>query len=156
MRYKNYLLLAVFVVIFSCSNKKQPDLAGVWEIDELKITMNSYQNSDSVQVIEVNRSNWEEKMKVRNIQTYYNPDGTYHSVHRNLHDSIFYDPAGTWRIENDTLVIHDTIPKQTTYRFKVKTNKDFVEYWGMEDFDQDGKVDDDYYSKQRRIKESNR
>ncbi len=133
-------------------NDLKPDLVGVWEIDYLKITMSSFQNSDSVSVIEVIKKEWEQKMKMRNIQTYYNSDGTYHSVHRNLKDSIVYDPAGTWRIENDTLTIQDTFPKRVTYKFKLKVDKSFAEFWGIEDFDQDGKLDDKYYSKKRRIK----
>ena len=149
--YRSFSFIALFFFIFSCADKKQPDVAGVWEIEELKITMNSYRNSDSSRVPEATGKNWEEKMKVRNIQTYYNPDGTYHSVHKTLQDSIFYDPAGTWKIENDTITIQDTIPARITYRFKVKVDQDVVEYWGVQDFDQDGKPDDDYYSKQRRI-----
>jgi hypothetical protein len=66
--------------------------------------------------------------------------------------AFFYDPAGTWRIENDTLIIQDAIPKRTTYRFKIKAGSSFAEYWGIEDFDQDGKTDDNYYSKQRKIR----
>jgi hypothetical protein len=138
-------------IVFSCSNKNQSDLAGVWEIEELKITMNSYQNTDTARVVEATRLNREEKMHVRNIQTHFNSDGTYHSVHKDLHDSIFYDPAGTWRIEGDSLIIQDTIPKRITYRFKIKASPSVVEYWGIEDFDQDGQADDEYYSRQRKM-----
>jgi hypothetical protein len=84
----------LLAIVFSCSNKNQPDLTGIWEIDELKITMNSYQNSDSVSVIEATGKNWEEKMHVRNIQTHFNADGTYHSVHKDLRDSIFLRSGG--------------------------------------------------------------
>lgn len=149
---KGHFFIALTIIVFSCATKKQSDLVGAWEIDEMKITMHSFQNTDSVKVIEVNGNEWEEKMKARNIQTYFDNDGTYHSVHKNLQDSIIYDPAGTWRIENDTLIIQDTIPKRVTYKYKIKVDKFFVEYWGVEDFDQDGKVDDEYYSRQRRIK----
>lgn len=91
-------------------------------------------------------------MKSRNIQTYFADNGTYHSVHKNLQDSIVYDPAGTWKIENDSLTIKDTIPKPIIYKFKIKLDKGFVEYWGLMDFDQDGQIDDEYYSKQQKIK----
>jgi len=149
---RRYYFVALTIVLFSCADRKQSDLAGVWEIDKMKITMHSFRNTDSIRVVEVNGSEWEEKMKARNIRTYFDDDGTYHSVHKNLQDSVTYDPAGTWKIERDTLIIQDTIPEQVTYKFKIKMDKSFVEYWGVEDFDQDGKADDEYYSRQRRIK----
>ena len=151
---KIFTLLVSFVIIAtSCSDSSHPDLTGVWEIEELKITMNTFNNSDSAEVIEANGKNWETKMKSRNIKTYYNSDGTYHSLHKDLNDNITYDPAGTWKIINDSLIIQDTFPKPVTYKFKLKVQEDLVEYWGLEDFDQDGKADDEYYSKQRRVEE---
>ncbi len=135
----------------SCSDKSHSDLTGVWEIEELKITIETFNNSDSTEIIEANEKNWEAKMKSRNIRTYYNGDGTYHSVHKDLNDNITYDPAGTWKIIKDSLIVQDTFPKPVTYKFKLKVEEDFVEYWGLEDFDQDGKADDEYYSKQRRV-----
>ena len=146
------LILSLYFVLLSCSDDTSSKLVGAWEIDQLKIQMNSFKNSDSSKTIEATGKNWEEKNKVRNIRTFYNADGTYHSVHKTLKDSIFYDPAGTWKIENDTLTIQDTIPKRVTYKFKIKMSESFVEYWGVEDFDGDGKVDDDYYSKQVKVK----
>jgi hypothetical protein len=140
------------ILASSCSDSKNQQLIGTWEIKELKIKLNSFQNRDTVMVIEATAENWEQKMKTRNIQTTYNLDGSYHSLHRNLNDSITYDPAGTWTIHNDTLTIQDTIPKRVIYTFKIKASTDSIEYWGIEDFDQDGKIDDEYYSKQQRVK----
>jgi hypothetical protein len=149
---KIFLFLSLTCLFFSCADEKQSDLVGVWQIDELKIHMPSFKNSDSANNFIVTGKDWEAKTQTRNIQTHYNSDGTYHSVHKNLKDSIVYDPAGTWKIENDTLIIQDTIPKRVTYKFKIKMSESFVEFWGVEDFDGDGKVDDEYYSKQVKIK----
>jgi len=147
-----FLWGAFSFLLFSCMTGKQVNLVGVWEVDSLKITMHSLNNSSVDRVLEANGRDWEAKMKVRNIQTHFNPDGTYHSVHKNLQDSIFYDPAGSWNIEGDSIVIQDTIPKRIRYVFKIKIEDEFVEYWGVEDFDQDGKIDDEYYSRQRKLK----
>lgn len=148
---KRIALLSIFLVIaLSCTDTDQR-LTGTWEIEEMKIRMNSFQNSQSDTVIEVTSDSWEEKMKTRNIQTTFNADGTYHSLHRNLKDSVVYDPAGIWSIRGDSLVIQDTIPVNVTYKYKVLIGDGVAEFWGTEDFDQDGKVDDEYYSRQRRI-----
>lgn len=149
---KIFSLFVFFVImVSSCSESSHPELTGVWEIEELKITMNTFNNSDSTEVIEANGKNWETKMKSRNIRTYYKSDGTYHSVHKDLNDNITYDPAGRWKIIKDSLIVQDTFPKPVTYKFKIILREDFVEYWGLQDFDQDGNADDEYYSKQRRI-----
>lgn len=127
-------------------------LTGTWEIEKLTITMNTYKNSDTSNIIEATADNWEQKMNSRNIRTTYNADGTYHSLHRDLNDSVFYDPAGTWKIIGDTLFVQDTFPARRSYRFRVMVDSSFAEFRGIEDFDGDGKADDEYYSLQRRIK----
>lgn len=139
------------LVLFSCGQATSKAIIGTWEIAHLRITMPSYKNSDSTQKIEVYGKDWEAKMKAKNIQTTYSADGRYHSLHRNLQGKATYDPAGTWRIVQDTLIIQDTIPKRITYKFKFKIKKNQIEYWGVEDFDLDGKVDDQYYSKQVKL-----
>lgn len=149
---KQFLIILTLPFMSFCNNAKQGNIVGTWEIDRMKITMNTFQNSDKDQVMEVTAKNWEQKMRTRNIQTTYNEDGTYHSVHRNLQDSIVYDPAGTWEIIGDTLVIQDTFPTRAEYKYRVKIDGDIAEFWGKEDFDQDGNIDDEYYSKQKRIR----
>lgn len=62
-----YLFLFLMIGLYSCDREKPSDLVGVWEIDQLKISMKTYQNSDSTQVVEVSGKNWEEKM---NLETY--------------------------------------------------------------------------------------
>ncbi|MFY9159095.1 hypothetical protein [Aquirufa ecclesiirivi] len=139
------------LVLFSCSQATSKAIVGTWEIAHLRIIMPSFKNSDSTQKIEVYGKDWEAKMKAKNIQTTYSADGRYHSLHRNLQGKATYDPAGTWSIVQDTLIIQDTIPKRITYKFKFKIKKNQIEYWGVEDFDLDGKVDDQYYSKQVKL-----
>ncbi|MHA8104246.1 hypothetical protein [Aquirufa nivalisilvae] len=155
MKTNKYLLLCIsilaFNILISCSPKASRAIVGTWEIAHLRITMPSYKNSDSTQNIEVLGKDWEAKMKVKNIQTTYAADGTYHSLHRNLQGKTTYNPAGRWQIIQDTLIIQDTIPKRITYKFRFKIKKNQIEYWGVEDFDLDGKVDDQYYSRQVKL-----
>lgn len=145
------ILIFSSIVLLSCSPNASRAIVGTWEIAHLKITMPSHKNSDSAQSMEVFGKDWETKMKAKNIQTTYASDGSYHSLHRNLQGKTTYDPAGTWRIIQDTLIIQDTIPKRITYKFRFKIKNNQIEYWGVEDFDLDGKVDDQYYSRQVKL-----
>ncbi len=147
---KFYFKLCFFVFLLSaCRSYK---LTGTWEIDELTIKLNSQNNSNDTLIISANRANWETKMVSRNIQTTYSNDGKYHSLHRNLRDSVTYDPHGYYQIKGDSLYITDTFPQKKNYIFRMKLNKNQVEFFGLADFDGDGKVDDEYYSKQVKIK----
>ena len=147
---KFYFKICILVCLLSsCRSSK---LIGTWEIDELIIKLNSQNNSNDTITITANRANWETKMVSRNIQTTYSSDGKYHSLHRNLKDSITYDPLGYYQIKGDSLYITDTFPQKKNYVFRMKLIKNQVEFFGIADFDGDGKVDDEYYSKQIKIK----
>ena len=146
-----YLISIISICLF-LSSCKSPNLVGTWQIETLQISLNSFKNSDENKLISADRENWEQKMKSRNILTTYTKEGLYHSLHRNLKDSIVYDPHGVYIVIGDSLFIQDTFPEKRNYSFKMILRKDTVEFFGTEDFDSDGKVDDEYYSKQSRLK----
>lgn len=126
-------------------------MVGEWRNVDLKITMNSYNNTDSVRTLEVTEATWEEKMKIRPIRTHFNADGTYNSEHINLNDSLIYNPAGTWIILGDSIIMTDTFPTRgLTYKYKVSVKDNMATFYGKEDCDFDGAADDDYYGTQRK------
>lgn len=95
--------------------------------------------------------NWETAMKAKPIRTFFKADGTYNSEHRNLNDSIVYNPAGKWSIVGDSLFMMDTFPQEgLSYKYKIKIDGNIAEFRGVEDFDSDGNKDDEYYGSQRK------
>jgi len=129
----------------------EKQLVGEWYNVSMKLTMNTFNNKDTVKIFEVPEGSWEKKMNIRPINTYFKADGTYNSAHMNLEDSVFYNPAGHWTILGDTIIMRDTFPeKGLSYRYKITITDDVVEFTGNEDCDRDGKADDNYYGKQRR------
>lgn len=152
---KQILLLAC-VLLMACNGKKNEpaddltkQLIGQWRNTYMKVTMHGV--PDSIKTLEVNEADWAQKLKIQPIRTFFNADGTYHSEHRNLSDSIIYNPAGKWKIEGDSITMTDTFPKANlTYRYKLAIKDGQVEFWGKEDFNGDGKTDD-YYGKQRKF-----
>jgi hypothetical protein len=154
---KNTRSLLLLMLLASCGgegNDKQElskRLVGEWRNADMKITMNSYMNSDSTRVFEVNEQNWEQKMRMRPLHTIFNENGTYRSPHISLKDSIFYDPVGKWVIQGDTLIMQDTFPKRgLKYKYKIIIEDENAEFRGLEDCDNDGKADDEYVGRQRR------
>ena len=117
----------------------------------MKITMNSYRNSDTIRVIEANETNWNTVLKSQPVRTFFKADGTYNSEHRNMKDSIFYNPAGYWNISGDSLFMRDTFPKKgISYTYWLHIDGRTATFRGSEDFDQDGKRDDDYFGTQKK------
>lgn len=102
--------------------------------------------------MEVREDNWEALMNMKPIRTFFKADGTYNSEHRNLSDSIVYNPAGKWKITGDSLLMVDTMPQAgVSYKYKVIITDSIAEFFGVEDFDRDGVKDDEYYGRQRRL-----
>ncbi|MDZ4844868.1 MAG: hypothetical protein SH857_04885 [Chitinophagales bacterium] len=161
------LFTIIVLLFYSCENLKRKEpaqqlpepeqlkyaemIVGEWRNSYSKIILHTFKNSDSTKVLEVRESEWETVMQSKPIRTFFKADGTYNSEHRNLEDSIVYNPAGKWRIAGDSLFITDTFPKNgISYTYKISIDNDIAEFKGGEDFDQDGFKDDEYYGSQRR------
>ena len=151
------ICLITLVVFYSCTHETENkselsnQLIGEWHNTSLKITMNTYKNSDSAVVLEVNEQNWEEKMNIKPIKTFFRADNSYNSEHYSLKDSLIYNPSGKWAIEGDTLHMWDTFPnKGLRYKYKLNITHNKAEFRGIEDCDSDGKADDNYFGTQKR------
>jgi hypothetical protein len=157
---KPLCIAVIFLLLFSCSQPADHSAAllpqqlhGQWRNIYMKLEMDSYKGTDSLKVLEVDERSWESVMKIRPIRTYFWYDGTYNSAHYDLHDSLFYNPAGRWKLVGDSITMVDTFPKPgLTYRYKVALKGDILEFTGKEDLDGDGSADDHYYGTQRRFR----
>lgn len=158
-KIKDTFLIVFFLSVTSCEQQKDAEqnkelsdrVVGEWHNLSLKIRMNTLNNTDSTRVFEVDERNWEQKMGIRPIRTIYRPDGSYNSEHRNLKDSIIYNPAGRWIILGDTIIMTDTFPERgPAYKYHVRIKGDIAEFTGIEDCDRDGKNDDHYFGVQRK------
>lgn len=158
MKATIFLLIAVITILASCTDSKheskslKDELTGDWISNSLKVEMSSANSSNRDSVFEANASNWTNVIGIKPIITHFRPDGTYNSEHYSKKDSLFYNPYGKWQIVGDSLIMNDTTGGNTRYAYRAEVKNDTAYFWGMEDFDQDGKVDDKYYGTQIRIK----
>jgi len=150
----------VLAILFACNEssntKKETDssvkqLIGEWNNLSMKIEIQSKNNSDSNEVFEVNRPEWEKTLKIKPIQSFFKEDSSWNSAHYNLKDSLVYNPSGKWWIENNKLVMLQQLPfgDTTIYSFDIK--KDTATFECMLDWDMDGKKDDNYSGKQIKV-----
>lgn len=151
-------LVTVFTITEGCNSNKQDskslkdELTGDWMSNSLKVEMAGANNSNRDSVFEANASNWVNVIGIKPIVTHFRPDGTYNSEHYSKKDSLFYNPYGKWQIVGDSLIMNDTTGGNTRYAYRAEVKNDTAYFWGMEDFDGDGKVDDKYYGTQLRVK----
>lgn len=158
------ILLVISLFFISCAVKENSEnlsdqLTGEWRNISMKVEMQTINNTDSASTLEVTEANWEQVLKIRTIQTFFKADGTYNSVHTNLNDSVIYNPAGKWSVTGDSIIMTDTFPQAgISYKYRLSIREQntngkqelLAEFWGVEDFDQDGKKDDSYYGVQRK------
>jgi hypothetical protein len=157
----NFLYFILIMALSAChSSPEIPEnkvlekqMYGEWRNSSLRLLMNSYNNTEETKEFIVKEGEWEQKMKIQPIRTFYRADGTYNSEHRSLNDSLIYNPAGRWVILDDTLIMRDTFPEPgLSYRYKLVVKGGQAEFTGIEDCDRDGKADDNYFGIQRRQK----
>ena len=161
---KDRIAVLASIILFCCimssaftqspippTGKLAQQLTGEWRNQYLKIKLRSAK-TDSVEVVEADTSNWEAKLQIKPIRTYFIKDGTYHSEYRNLKDSIFRKASGLWAIKGDTLVMTQTQPSHSVLKLHVQIDKQWATFHGMIDFDGEGKLNDEYFGVQKKFK----
>lgn len=140
----------------ACSNRQMAQkslrdtLLGEWRNVSINVTINTVDNSDSSSVFSADESNWEQKLRMKPIRTFYKEDGAYISEYRNLADSVFSSSTGTWKVLADTLLLNQQQPNAETYKSKVVIKDDLGEFTIRLDWDGDGSADDIYFGVQRK------
>ena len=156
---KRILIASCIISLFACNNSKPESedkllagqLAGEWNNLSMKITTNSKNNTDSNDIFEVSRPEWESMLKIKPIRTFFRADSTYNSAHYNLKDSLVYNPSGKWWVENKKVYLLQTFPSTDTSFFTLEINKDTATFMGDVDWDEDGKKDDIYFGRQIKV-----
>jgi hypothetical protein len=155
---RSFLLLVFCAMVIACGQDEKTignitaeKLHGQWRSVYLKLDMNTWRNTDSSKVFEVDEKTWENKMGLRPVRNYYWADGTYSMLHYNLSDNLVYNEGGRWELKSDTLILRDSLKADApAYRYKVRISGDVLELRGREDCDGDGKPDDQYYGTLRK------
>ncbi|HEX9653019.1 MAG TPA: hypothetical protein VGA99_04865 [bacterium] len=154
IKSRSFVMLGL--IFCSCSPAQQNEetlrhaMIGEWRNVSIHVTTNSVNNSDSSAAFAADESNWEEKLRMKPIRTFYLEDGTYYSEYHNLSDSLFHKASGTWSVRSDTLILNQQQPDVETYKSKVVLKEDLGEFTILLDWDRDGTEDDLYFGVQRK------
>ena len=157
---KVFFCFLSLLCLAGCDNSKENEqakltdrerLIGEWNNLSIRININSKNNSDSNEIFEVERSRWEQTLEIKPIRTFFRPDSTWNSAHYNLNDSLVYNPAGKWWIENDKLIMLQNFPSPDTTGYALIFTNDTASFEGNVDWDIDGSKDDVYFGKQIKV-----
>ncbi len=155
------LLFFIVGVLFSCQENASTDsgrestsvelpkvLPGGWETTYIRVAVNSYMNADSNFVFEIKEENWEQRMQIAPLRTYFEPENKYRREHRALDGSLLSTTRGVWNTFGDTLML---IEPDATYSYQVAFDRGLAEFTAQLDWDGDGEADDQYLDIKRYI-----
>ena len=155
-----FFLSLIFLSIYSCSSDATTSsstsqnllesMPGTWETVSIKVTVNTAGGQDSTYIFDVPERDWEKKLGVQPIKTYYEEgDGsTYYSEYIDLDGTLKDETRGKWYVNGDSLRL---VTADATYEYLVKINGGKGEFYSFLDWDGDGEDDDEYIGIQRKI-----
>lgn len=143
------MMLGAFTLKPNAQQGLGTQLIGEWRNLYVRIRLNIH--GPGRRIIEADSVNWETRLRIKPIRTYFKADGSYYSEYRDLRDSILRVPSGTWVVRGDSIIITQLKPEKSIMKLKVSINKDKATFSGLLDFDGDGKNDDEYFGIQRRF-----
>lgn len=149
----------VVMILFGCqvsskdkTNNESP-LHGEWRNISLSVELDKKHGEPS-EVFKVDEMNWEDKLKIRPIRTYFRSDGTFNSEHYNLNDSLIMNPKGTWTATDKEVIMITTSPFYDTTTCTYAIKDDVVSFGCWVDWDEDGEKDDWYLGTQKKFNEA--
>ena len=158
-----YLVIAISVLI-SCNDNKEKEqlqtvddtstsqkLIGEWNNLYLNVKVDSKKNTAEQEELIVTREEWESKLKIKPIRTFFREDSTWNSAHYNLNDSLVYNPSGKWWVQGDSIVMLQTFPSPDTTLYFLTLKSDTASFESLLDWDGDGKKDDRYLGRQLKV-----
>ena len=132
-------------------NDLKTSLVGTWWSDEIIVGIDTINNSGNSVVLEINKDEWREKLKMQPIQTVFNPNKTYVSAYCTTEGKIIRMTAGKWNVEKNQLKIHQLFPIDRQMQYRIDLTSGYAELRSKLDFDGDGKSDDLYYCQMKKI-----
>jgi len=133
------------------SSDLKNSLVGTWWSDELIVGIDTINNSGTSVLLEINKDEWAEKLKMKPIQTIFNPNKTYVSAYCTDEGKIIRVTAGKWTVEKNQLNIHQLYPNDKEMKYRINVDSGYAELSTRLDFDGDGKTDDLYYCQMKKI-----
>lgn len=129
------------VSAFSCSKKpnelRKNEIVGRWTNLTLAVTMNRYEQEDSI--LRANEENWEQVLRMKPIVSIFNKDGTFAAEYSDLKGQLAKTVTGTWDVRNDSLIVWRKGKKERAYHFTINNNR--VTFRANLDWDEDGLPD---------------
>ena len=154
---RKIIMILLVIISFSCGSSEtkseeapasSSDIIGEWNNIYLKVETITKRNTDSSEVLEVTAAEWNDKLKIKPIRSFFRTDSTWNSAHYDLKDSLIYDPSGKWWLAGDKLTMVQLLPSADTTTYTLGIKNDTASFTAMIDWDGDGKKDDKYFGKQ--------
>ena len=135
----------------SPSSDLKNSLVGTWLSDEIIVGIDTINNSGNSVLLEINKEEYQEKLKLRPIQTVFHANKTYVSAYCTTEGKIIRVTAGKWTIEKNKLNIHQLFPSDQQLNYRIDLSAGYAQLRSQLDFDGDGNSDDMFYCQMKKI-----
>ncbi|HEY0244134.1 MAG TPA: hypothetical protein VGC01_01110 [Mucilaginibacter sp.] len=150
--------LVISLVVFSAFSKADKpsgnlaeQLIGEWRNVYLKIIIHN--KSKPQEIVQADSTNWETRLGIKPIRTYFLENGTYYSEYRNLKDSVVRKASGTWSLKKgDSIIMTQLSPDKSVLKLKMQIINDHATFTGLIDFDGEGIDNDEYFGIHKKFK----
>ncbi|MGZ3885104.1 MAG: hypothetical protein ACXVPQ_07670 [Bacteroidia bacterium] len=142
--------ICIALCSFAMPGDLRRQLIGEWRNVTLHVDVITANGTDKNTVWESNEGNWEERLHIKPIRTFFKDDNTFYSEYYNLKDSLIYRPTGKWDLKGNKLTFYYLKPKADTLYFTLSITNGIATFKGKLDWDEDGKKDDLYAGTQRK------
>lgn len=140
------------ILLLNCETNAELDdyMVGKWQTDYLKINFKTFNQSDTLHVMEDKFDNNPERI----AQSEYFKDGTFNAWFLDRGGEQQGLTNGTWKTSNDTLFTsYSYLGKNVKAIYKVKMIEKGFEASSLYDWDNDGEFDDELLMITKRILE---
>lgn len=152
MKFLKIFLILTSIYLFSCgTDETQPEAAefiGRWKYVSLNVKINSADGTNKDEFFYALKGDWQQKIGNTPLEIHIKEDGSFESTFYTLPDSNLIESFGAWEVKGDSLIFTEQLSR-SAYQYTLKDS--LLTFRGKTDFDQDGKIDDDYVGVQERI-----
>jgi hypothetical protein len=154
-RMRNTIIcILMSIVVVGCQEpvREAPELHGSWEETWMMVMDNSPDMTDEMfDMLIVDSTNWEKKMRMKPVRTTYYADGTFRGEFRNLKDSIYVYSGGKWEVRGDSLYFMQFEPDTFLATYWYEVRDDTLHTKGVIDWSRNGEANDKFAATQKKI-----
>ncbi|MDJ0644498.1 MAG: hypothetical protein QNJ57_00805 [Flavobacteriaceae bacterium] len=152
---KAYLNISIIAIIFlsllnSCKKEvprtKREMLTGEWESKYMYVKKNTFNNSDSTVIVDVNPDNYKEILNLSTAIVDFKKRGSFTEKYIGVNGDTLFEQQGYWSFVGDSIImsVYKPLKSQSVLKYHIVIEGDTAKFNSVMDYDGDGSEDDEF------------